>query len=112
MGFSSNYKQRLREITGPESAANLTEMGRYFQGGKYWTQGAYHRSNGSACLVGAAEVVRSRLSPLGDTRYWLQQAIAERHPGLSIEAFNDSRTSFSEITQILARAKQLALANG
>ena len=47
--------------------------------------------------------------PIEDARYWLQQAVAERG-FTSIESFNDSRASYSEIAEILARAKQLAAA--
>ena len=69
--------------------------------------------NGKKCLVGAVQSVRG--GHLEDARYWIRQAIVERHPDLAwlpvmhIEWFNDSH-SFAEVAAVIARAKQLALA--
>lgn len=113
MGFLKNYRQRRVSLTAPETVATLSAVERFFQGGNKWTQGTYHRSNGSKCLVGAAQSMRQ--GAIDDAQYWLRQAIVERHPELAwlpamqIEWFNDdSRRSYGEIAEVLARAKQLA----
>ena len=52
-----------------------------------------------------------RVSSVDDAKYWLRQAIAEQGGGtgpMAIEAFNDTRSSYSEIEAVLARAKELA----
>jgi hypothetical protein len=105
MSFLKGYWQRRISLTSPESIKTLDAMERFFRDGKNWTQGAYHSPDGTKCLVGAAQSVH--VVPIEDARYWLQQAVAERGFS-SIESFNDSRTSYSEIVEILARAKQLA----
>jgi hypothetical protein len=113
MGFFKNYRQRRVSLTGPESIATLTAIERFFQGGRNWTQGAYHRMNGNKCLVGAAQSVRA--AAIDDARYWLRQAIVELHPGfawlpvMQIEEFNDSH-SFAEVAAVIERAKELAAA--
>lgn len=108
MSILKSYRERCISLTGPESIKTLTAMERFFRDGKNWTQGAYHRPDGTKCLVGAAQSVH--VSPINNARYWLQQAVAERG-FTSIESFNDSRASYSEIAEILARAKQLAAAH-
>jgi hypothetical protein len=111
MGFFNSYQQRRVSLTGQESVDTLSYMQDHFQGGANWTQGAYHREDGSKCLIGAANHVR--VSAIDDAKYWLRQAIAERTAGAitSIEAFNDTRDrQFGEIEQVIARAKQLAAA--
>src|SRR5271165_4786300 len=109
MGFLDDYRARRVTLTSRESVQTLTAMERLFQGGKNWTQGAYHRLNGQKCLVGAAQSVN--VVPIEDARYWLKQAIAERGGGTTIEEFNDTRASYREIAEVLARAKQLAAAH-
>ena len=109
MGFIKNYRQRRVSLTALDTVATLSAMERFFQGGSNWTRWAYHRANGSKCLVGAAQSMRQ--GPINDARYWLRQAIAERAPVagmLGIEWFNDTRRSYSEVAEVLARAKQLA----
>ena len=114
MGFFKNYRQRRLSLTGPESLATLSAIERFFQGGRNWTQGAYHRLNGNKCLVGAAQSMRQ--GAIDDARYWIRQAIVERHPGyawlpaMQIEAFNDSH-SFAEVARVIERAKELASAS-
>lgn len=108
MVFFKKYRETRISLTGPESIKTLSAMERFFQNGKNWTQGTYHRGDGTKCLVGAAQTVNA--APIDDARYWLQQAIAERGElgGGGIEGFNDSRYSYSQIAEVLARAKQLA----
>jgi hypothetical protein len=110
-GFFKNYRQRRVSVTGPESIATLSAIERFFEGGKYWTQGAYHRLDGTKCLVGAAQSVRT--AAIADARYWVGRAIAERYPYWvpfgQIEAFNDTH-SFAEVAEVIERAKQLAAA--
>jgi hypothetical protein len=108
MAFFKKYRETRIRLTGPESIKTLSAMERFFQNGKNWTQGTYHRTNGTKCLVGAAQTVNA--APIDDARHWLQQAIAERGElGLGgIEGFNDSRLSYSQIAEVLARAKELA----
>jgi len=114
MGFFRNYRQRRVSLTGPESVATLSAIERFFQGGRNWTRGAYHRMNGNKCLVGAAQSVP--VGAINDARYWLRQAIVELHPGfawlpvMQIESFNDSH-SFREVAEVIERAKELALAS-
>jgi hypothetical protein len=112
MGFWKNYRQRRVSLTGPESIETLSAMEWFFQGGENWTKGAYHRRDGSKCLVGAAQSMRT--AAIEDARYWVRQAIAERQGApvglMGIEGFNDSRGSYTEIAAVLARAKQLAAA--
>jgi len=108
MGFFRKYRETMLALTGPESAETLTGMQQFFQGGRNWTRGMYHRDDGSRCLVGAMQALRA--SPVEQARYWVQQAIAERGEwDGSIESFNDSH-SFAEVTQVIERAKQLAMA--
>jgi hypothetical protein len=114
MGFLRNYRQRRVSLTGSASLATLATIEWFFQGGRNWTQGAYHGWNGKKCLVGAVQSVRA--GQLEDARYWIRQAIAELHPAyawlpvMQIEAFNDTH-SFAEVAEVIARAKQLALAS-
>jgi len=109
MGFFESYRRRRIATTRPESMATLQYMEDYFRDGANWTQHAYQRADGSRCLVGAANHVRS--SPIDDAKFWLRQAIAERAPGIAtIEKFNDTRRSYAEIAAVIARAKQLAAA--
>ncbi|HVB15428.1 MAG TPA: hypothetical protein VNF04_02740 [Stellaceae bacterium] len=114
MGIRDSYRKTMLGLTGPDSVAALNGMETYFSGGAKWTQGAYHRGDGTKCLVGAADhVQRAAGIKLADPKYWIRRAIAERQgvvsPVLGIESFNDSRTSYDEIAQVLTRAKQLAL---
>jgi hypothetical protein len=112
MGFVKNYWRRRLSLTGPESLATLNAIERFFQGGRNWTQGAYHRANGQKCIVGAVQTVRQ--GAINDARCWIRQAIAQLHPGwcaiMPIESFNDSH-SFAEVAEVIERAKQLALAS-
>jgi len=109
MGFFDSKQKRRVSLTGRESMATLDHMADFFEGGANWTQHAYNRSNGTKCLVGAANHVR--VSSVDDAKYWLRQAIAEQGGGagfMAIEGFNDTRGSYGEIEAVLARAKQLA----
>jgi hypothetical protein len=108
MGFFQAYRDRRLSLTARDSIATLSAMERFFQGGKNWTRHAYHRNDGTKCLVGAFQSLRG--AALDDARYWLQQAIAERGES-SIEGFNDSRPTFGEIAAVMARAKELAAAH-
>jgi hypothetical protein len=114
MGFRDSYRKTMLTLTGPDSVAALNGMERFFADGAKWTRGAYHRWDGTKCLVGAANHVQLAAGlKLSDPKYWIRRAIAERQgvvsPVLGIEGFNDSRASYSEIAQVLTRAKQLAL---
>lgn len=109
MPFFDSYRQRRLGLTGPESVATLDHMEDYFQGGDKWTQDVYTGPDNTKCLVGAANHVR--VSRVDDAKHWLRLAIAEREPTIhSIEQFNDTRRSYSEIEEVIARAKQLASA--
>ena len=114
MGWFNDYRQRRLGHTGVDTVNTLSAMEWYFgQGGRNWTRGEYHGADGTKCLVGAAQALKQ--GAIEDARYWIRQAIAERG-GLigaigSIELFNDTRVSFSDIAEVLARAKQLAMAH-
>jgi hypothetical protein len=109
MGIRSSYWKTRLALTSPESVETLTAIEGFFQGGRRWTQGVYHASNGQKCLVGAADHLRA--SSVDTAKFWLERAIAEKTGGAvtRIENFNDSRRSFSEIAEVINRAKQLAL---
>jgi hypothetical protein len=107
MSFRSGYWKGRLALTSAESVETLEAVQGFFRGGRNWTQGVYHASNGQKCLVGAADHVRA--SPLDAAKYWLEQAIAEKTGIRGIENFNDSRRSFGEIAEVLSRAKELAL---
>jgi len=114
MGFREDYRQRRISRTGPESIATLSAMERFFgKRGEHWTQDAYHRGDGTKCLVGAARSMRA--AAIEDALYWVRLAIGELHPDWlpfgQIEDFNDSRASYTEIAEVIARAKQLAAAH-
>jgi hypothetical protein len=109
MGFRSSYWKTRLALTGPQSVETLTAMQGFFRGGANWTQGDYHRPNGQKCLVGAADHLRA--SSVDTTKFWLEQAISEKTGVRSIEGFNDSRRSYSEIAEVLTRAQQLAAAH-
>jgi hypothetical protein len=102
----SRYRKRLMSLTAPESLAGLDAMESFFRGGANWTQGAYNRSNGTKCLVGAANHVKE--SALDHAKVFVLQAVRERGY-LTIEGFNDSRKSFAEIQDVLDRARFLAI---
>jgi hypothetical protein len=105
------YQQTRARLTAPESHATLDAMERFFQGGANWVQGAYHW-RGKACLVGAAQSVH--VAPVDSAQHYLRLALAEsgHYAGpMGIEAFNDSRASYSEVAALVARAKELAAAN-
>ena len=114
MGWLKDYRQRRLGHTGVDTVNTLSAMEWYFgQGGRNWTRGEYHGADGTKCLVGAAQALKQ--GAIEDARYWIRQAIAERG-GLigvigSIELFNDTRVSFREIAEVLARAKELAIAH-
>ena len=114
MGWFNDYRQRRLGHTGVDTVNTLSAMEWYFgQGGRNWTRGEYHGADGTKCLVGAAQAMKQ--GAIEDARYWIRQAIAERG-GLigvigSIELFNDTRVSFREIAEVLARAKELATAH-
>jgi hypothetical protein len=99
-------------LTAAESVKSIGNMETLFNGGANWIQGAYHTADGH-CVVGAAQHVRRTSGDgLDDARYWLRQAIAEKTGGNGhIESFNDSRESYSEIAEVMTRAKELALAH-
>jgi hypothetical protein len=106
MSLIDAYRQRRREISGPESVATLDHMRSFFSDGQNWAQHVYHGGDGGKCLVGAADHVR--VSSIDDAKHWLRQAIGEQTGLTSIEKFNDKAGSFAEIDNILTRAKQLA----
>jgi len=106
MGLINSYRQRRREISGPESVATLDHMMSFFGDGQNWAQHVYQGADGGKCLVGAADHVQ--VSAIDDAKHWLQQAISEQTGLTSIEQFNDKAGSFAEIENILTRAKQLA----
>jgi hypothetical protein len=107
MSFFDDFRKARARLTGPESIATLDYMQDFLNDGANWTQGVYTAANGSRCLVAAADY--ARVSKVDDAKYWLRRAIAERAPHLkTIEAFNDSRQSFSEIEAVIRRARELA----
>lgn len=106
MGVFDSYRQRRREISGPESVGTLDHMMSFFGDGQNWAQHVYQGADGGKCLVGAADHVR--VSAIDDAKHWLRQAISEQTGLTSIEQFNDKAGSFAEIENILTRAKQLA----
>ena len=110
-GFAKGYWGRRRARTAARSIKTLSDMERFFANGN-WTQDVYHRLSGEKCLVGAMVAMRPWLQ-LDDAEYWLQLSIDERTgcSGMSIEWFNDSRRTYTEIAEVLARAKQLAAAH-
>jgi hypothetical protein len=109
MSFLSRYWKTRLALTAADSVETLTGMKGFFQGGRNWTQGVYHRSNGQKCLVGAADHLRA--SSVDAAKYWLERAIIEKTGGrvTRIEDFNDSRRSYAEIDEVLNRAEELAL---
>jgi hypothetical protein len=107
MSFFDNFRKERAKLTGAESLATLDYMERFLHGGEGWAQGVYTSTNGTRCLVAAADYARS--SKVDDAKYWLRQAIAERAPQMrTIEEFNDSRQSFAEIEAVIRRARELA----
>jgi hypothetical protein len=111
MGFiekiGNDYRQRRVELTGPESFETLDNMRGFFADGSNWTQQMYENANGARCLVGAANYVR--VSRIDDAKHWIGLAIAEVAPGVArIEDFNDTRSTFAEVSAVIERAKQLA----
>ena len=108
MGFRSSYWKTRLALTGPESVETLRAMQGYFRGGAKWIQGVYHAADGQKCLVGAADHLRA--SSVDNAKFWLEQAISEKlGRRSSIESFNDSRRSYREIAEVVARARQLAV---
>lgn len=109
MGFRSSYWKTRLALTGPQSVETLTAMQGYFRGGAKWIQGVYHAADGRKCLVGAADHLRA--SSVDSAKFFLELAITEKTGGTvtRIESFNDSRRSYSEIAEVVAQARQLAV---
>jgi hypothetical protein len=110
MSMSDSYRQRRREISTRESVATLDHMNDFFGDGETWRQHVYQGNDGGRCLVAAANHVR--VSPIDDAKHWLRQAIKEKTGLSSIEQFNDTRSSFAEIKEVLDRARELARTGG
>jgi hypothetical protein len=107
MSFFDDFRRERARLTGEESIATLDYMEDFLNGGEGWAKGVYTSTNGTRCLVAAADYARS--SKIDDAKYWLRQAIAERAPQMrTIEEFNDSRQSFAEIEAVIRRARDLA----
>jgi hypothetical protein len=107
MSFFDDFRKERAKLTGAESVATLDYMDDFLHGGAGWAQGVYTATNGSRCLVAAADY--ARVSKVDDAKYWLRRAIAERAPQMrTIEEFNDSRQSFAEIEAVIRRARELA----
>ena len=109
MSVFTAYKNRRYEISTGESVGTLDHMMGYFGDGERWAQGVYTANDGGRCLVSAAQHVR--VSQIDDAKHWLRMAIKKK-TGIdySIEAFNDTRSSFEEIKEIIELAKELARA--
>jgi hypothetical protein len=117
MKFLVNFHQAREEtrtsLTATDSAKMLKLVEGFFQNGHKWTKGAYHRGDGTKCLVGAVQHLRAnKVVPIDDAEFWLRKAIEERRPGsgMAIESYNDSCASYQDIATLLGRAKQLATA--
>ena len=83
----------------------------FFGEGENWRQHVYQGDDGGRCLVGAANHVQ--VSSIDDAKHWLRQAIEQKTgKPLSIEQFNDTRSSFAEIPDVLDRARELARTGG
>jgi hypothetical protein len=113
MGFFKSYRNRMLTHASADSIAALNSIENYFDGGARWIKGAYHTKDGK-CVVGAANhVQQTERLKLANPKHWIRQAIAERQgsvsPVFGIEGFNDTRASYSEIAEVMERAKQLAL---
>jgi hypothetical protein len=98
----------------------LSAMERFFQGGKRWGRGALHNPfNGNKCLVGAVSSVQASdgntswvpADAIAAARYYIQRAVRAGGSLGGIEMFNDSRSSFAEIAEVIARAKEMATAD-
>jgi hypothetical protein len=108
----AHHEKRTR-LTAADSAKILSGVEGFMQNGQKWTKGAYHRDDGTKCLVGAIKHLRAnKLVPIDDAEFWLRKAIDERRPGsgMAIESYNDSCASYRDIASLLGRAKQLAAA--
>src|SRR5580658_4925988 len=105
MGFIKGLLRGRAETHAVLSAADGTRMmallENFFRGGTKWTQGAYHRLDGTKCLVGAINHLRRHEALSHDqAEAWIKLAISEQSPGgpppagIVIESFNDSRSSY------------------
>jgi hypothetical protein len=117
-GFRRGRAEAHAVISVGDGGRTLSLIQDFFRNGANWTQGAYHRANGTKCLIGAIEHLgASKAITQAQCRQWIQIAISERQPGarrpesISIEGFNDSRKSYVEVAEVIARARVLAVAH-
>ena len=97
----------------------LSAMERYYRGGSRWTRWALDDGNGNKCLVGAVTSVRASSGgaswvpseEIKAAKHFIQMAVRERGGSATdsgIMFFNDTRLSYRQIAEVIARAKQLA----
>jgi hypothetical protein len=97
----------------PETAATTVRLldlvMEFFEDGRYWLQRDFTDDDGKGCLVDALRRMRRVHALYGDAaRRYLTEAMPERLP---LQCFNDLCDSFSELRTVIARARQLAVAD-
>jgi hypothetical protein len=100
-----------------ESIVVLDLLSDKLDGGRNWTKGRY-RSKGKFCLVGAIRHIRARRQVRDAVYVYLGDAIKDvgcvggefLEQQTPIVEFNDSRSSFADISNVIARARQRAQA--
>jgi hypothetical protein len=101
----------MRDAAGAAKAVQMLDLlTEFFEDGQRWIRGDFHDDLGNRCLVGAMRHIRAVHHLYGDpTRYYLQKAMPLRELGLM--GFNDSRKEFQELLNLIAPARDLALAD-
>jgi hypothetical protein len=111
-------ERRKMTVLARSVVQTIEAMEQYFRSGTRWGRFSLHNPlNGNKCLLGAVQSVRLSTGngasqvpseEIAAATQCIQRAVAERG-WKSIPDFNDSRIFYSQIQQVLNRAKQLAM---
>ena len=111
MGIRSSYWKTRLALTGPESVETLTAMEGFFRGGAKWIQGVYHAATGENASS-AQPIICGRHPSIAPNSGW-SGPLPKRQvaPSPASKTLTNSRRSYGEIAEVLARARQLAAAH-
>jgi hypothetical protein len=88
----------------------LDQLAEFFENGRRWTRYKYHDDDGNRCLIGALRHLRAVMKMQGDgTGYYLREA-QPQYRYKTIVDFNDTRDSYAQISELIERARRLAVA--
>src|SRR5580698_2985899 len=98
-------RSTIREPSTRDVVIALDRLAQKLDGGNKWTRGRYYR-NGRYCLLGALQAIRCSRVARQMTVAYLSDAIEDFcGTPLTIVQFNDSRHSFTEVREVIGRAR-------